>query len=222
MWTCCINKGCFNPTSGSGLRWSIYAYGLELAPELVTTTSGIGVGLPGFDLCAPARFARHGPGRHDHAIRLRERRRRHIGAGFDEYLQPRCKSAWSAAYVKLSRCIEAATSPKNRAACAELPVVRDAVPELQEHARGRASARQRSGEPDRRSEGPDAGARARLHRSLHALDPDGRLHQPLATQGRDPEFVRVATSLCEPRRAPRCLLCMIPPHGDACRVLDSD
>ena len=35
-----INKGCTNPTSGAGKRWSIYAYGLELAPELITTTYG--------------------------------------------------------------------------------------------------------------------------------------------------------------------------------------
>lgn len=41
-----INKGCENPTSGSGTRWSLYAYGLQLAKDLVTTTSGTVVEYP--------------------------------------------------------------------------------------------------------------------------------------------------------------------------------
>lgn len=31
-----LNSGCFNPTSGSGTRWSMYSYGLELAEDVQT------------------------------------------------------------------------------------------------------------------------------------------------------------------------------------------
>jgi hypothetical protein len=35
-----INKGCSNPTSGSGSRWSLYAYGLKLAKDSGIDSNG--------------------------------------------------------------------------------------------------------------------------------------------------------------------------------------
>ena len=109
-----INNGCFNPTSGSGLRWSIYAYGLQLSPELITTTSGTVSGYPptifghllgslGTDLgntqtiylCANADGGTAAP----------------VSPSSCSLLQ----SAWAAVTTKLNRCLEAAETPKNSA-----------------------------------------------------------------------------------------------------------
>jgi hypothetical protein len=104
-------QGCFNPTSGSGLRWSIYGYGLQLAEEIVATPSGPVAAYPdsifahlvaslGTDLgntiaqyaCTNADGGTSAP----------------ISASTCTTLQ----GAWNDAVVKLGRCITASTSPK--------------------------------------------------------------------------------------------------------------
>ena len=189
----------------------------SLAPELITTTSGTVSGYPdaifghllgslGTDLgntqtiylCANADGGT-------------------CGTGLAEFMQP--------VAIRMGRCDYQAQQvprgcgdPEEQRLCAELPVVRDAVPKLQEHAGLGASTRQRPGEPDRRSRGPE-------RRCSNTCTGTTSCRRPSSTrQGRDSELSE-SRPLSGRRRGPRpahCVLCMIPPHGDACRVLDSD
>ena len=161
-----VNTGCINPTKGSGERWSMYAYNLEIAPDKDDVFAQLLLTL--FDDLEETR------------AELACKQVDTTGAApLSSKACTSLRTAWSDAKNSLNRCYSASIQPKSSASKERCNTFLVKLRAYQTTLNGVTYFGSRSSQPPGRIEGARERAFPRLQRSLPAFDSRKWIHVEL-------------------------------------------